>query len=54
MVETRQSSELDDRMRSTDKLLEHEQHYGGLLEVDRPQSIHASHKVRVGSPAEED
>lgn len=45
MVETRQGSELEDSMRSTEELLEREQRYGSLLETDKPTSTGISNKV---------
>ncbi|XP_051933173.1 PHD finger protein 20-like isoform X2 [Hippocampus zosterae] len=40
VVETRQGSELEDSMRSTEELLEREQRFGSLLEMDdKPKSI---------------
>ncbi|XP_029989611.1 PHD finger protein 20 isoform X2 [Sphaeramia orbicularis] len=49
VVETRQGSELEDSMRSTEELLEREQRYGSLLETDRPKPSGTSNKVAVGS-----
>uniref|UniRef100_A0A1A8FM70 PHD finger protein 20, a n=1 Tax=Nothobranchius korthausae TaxID=1143690 RepID=A0A1A8FM70_9TELE len=54
VVETRQGSELEDSMRSTEELLEREQRYGSLLEVDKPKAT--SNKALMGvswSPAED-
>ncbi|XP_069569768.1 PHD finger protein 20 isoform X5 [Brachyistius frenatus] len=48
VVETRQSSELGDSMRSTEELLEREQRYGSLLETDKPKSSGISNKVSMG------
>ncbi|XP_078139715.1 PHD finger protein 20 isoform X2 [Centroberyx gerrardi] len=45
VVETRQGSELEDSMRSTEDLLEREQRYGGLLETDRPKALSANIKA---------
>lgn len=45
VVETRQGSELEDSMRSTEELLEREQRFGGLLETDKPKSTGTSNKV---------
>ncbi|KAM3621792.1 uncharacterized protein V6R79_016068 [Siganus canaliculatus] len=45
VVETRQGSELEDSMRSTEELLEREQRYGSLLETDKPKSVGLSHKA---------
>lgn len=44
-METRQGSELEDSMRSTEELLEREQRYGSLLETDKPKSTGISNKV---------
>lgn len=49
VVETRQGSELEDSMRSTEELLEREQRYGSLLETDKPKSTGTSNKVRAYS-----
>ncbi|XP_019735058.1 PHD finger protein 20 isoform X2 [Hippocampus comes] len=46
VVETRQGSELEDSMRSTEELLEREQRFGSLLEMDKPKSI--SNKATCG------
>lgn len=54
MVETRQGSELEDSMRSTEELLEREQRYGSLLETDKPKSTGTSNKVRLYSTSDED
>ncbi|XP_077459370.1 PHD finger protein 20-like isoform X1 [Stigmatopora argus] len=48
VVETRQGSELEDSMRSTEELLEREQRFGGLLETDKPKSVSASSKATSG------
>ncbi|XP_061584056.1 PHD finger protein 20 isoform X2 [Cololabis saira] len=48
VVETRQGSELEDSMRSTEELLEREQRYGGLLDVERPKSTGVSNKASMG------
>ncbi|XP_058488017.1 PHD finger protein 20 isoform X1 [Solea solea] len=48
VVETRQGSELEDSMRSTEELLEREQRYGSLLETDKPKSTGSSNKASVG------
>lgn len=45
VVETRQASELEDSLRSTEELLEREQRYGSLLESDKPKSAAKSNKV---------
>lgn len=47
VVETRQGSELEDSMRSTEELLEREQRYGSLLEMEKPKSTSISNKVWV-------
>ncbi|KAM8868080.1 PHD finger protein 20-like isoform 1-T1 [Synchiropus picturatus] len=39
VVETRQGSELEDSMRSTEELLEREQRYGSLLETEKPKPV---------------
>lgn len=54
VVETRQGSELEDSMRSTEELLEREQRYGSLLETDKPKSTGTSNKVGVYSTADRD
>ncbi|XP_029358551.1 PHD finger protein 20 isoform X2 [Echeneis naucrates] len=48
VVETRQGSELEDSMRSTEELLEREQRYGSLLETDKPKSTDANNKASFG------
>ncbi|KAM6927633.1 PHD finger protein 20 [Xenentodon cancila] len=48
VVETRQGSELEDSMRSTEELLEREQRYGSLLEMEKPKSAGISNKASVG------
>ncbi|XP_033939229.1 PHD finger protein 20-like isoform X1 [Pseudochaenichthys georgianus] len=48
VVETRQGSELEDSMRSTEELLEREQRYGSLLETDKPKSTGPSIKAALG------
>ncbi|XP_077386956.1 PHD finger protein 20-like isoform X2 [Festucalex cinctus] len=48
VVETRQGSELEDSMRSTEELLEREQRFGSLLETDKPKSISMSNKATSG------
>ncbi|XP_072238865.1 PHD finger protein 20 isoform X2 [Leuresthes tenuis] len=48
VVETRQGSELEDSMRSTEELLEREQRYGSLLEMDKPKPTGISHKASTG------
>ncbi|KAM9361669.1 PHD finger protein 20 [Symphorus nematophorus] len=48
VVETRQGSELEDSMRSTEELLEREQRYGSLLETDKPISTGNSNKASMG------
>ncbi|XP_074528321.1 PHD finger protein 20-like isoform X2 [Halichoeres trimaculatus] len=45
VVETRQGSELEDSMRSTEELLEREQRYGSLLETDKPKSAGTCNKA---------
>lgn len=45
VVETRQGSELEDSMRSTEKLLEREQRYGSLLEMEKPKPSDDNNKV---------
>lgn len=54
VVETRQGSELEDSMRSTEELLEREQRYGSLLETDKPKSTSTSNKVRPHSTADKE
>lgn len=54
VVETRQGSELEDSMRSTEELLEREQRYGSLLETDKPKSTGTINKVRLYSIADKD
>nr|XP_057922526.1 PHD finger protein 20 isoform X2 [Doryrhamphus excisus] len=49
VVETRQGSELEDSMRSTEELLEREQRFGSLLEADKPKSITVKNKAVTGS-----
>ncbi|XP_053289067.1 PHD finger protein 20 isoform X1 [Pleuronectes platessa] len=49
VVETRQGSELEDSMRSTEELLEREQRYGSLLETDKPKSTANNNKALLGS-----
>ncbi|XP_063767139.1 PHD finger protein 20 isoform X4 [Eleginops maclovinus] len=48
VVETRQGSELEDSMRSTEELLEREQRYGSLLETDKPKLTGTSIKASLG------
>ncbi|KAM7423244.1 hypothetical protein PAMA_011007 [Pampus argenteus] len=48
VVETRQGSELEDSMRSTEELLEREQRYGSLRETDKPKSTGTSNKASMG------
>uniref|UniRef100_A0A4W6EY61 PHD finger protein 20, a n=1 Tax=Lates calcarifer TaxID=8187 RepID=A0A4W6EY61_LATCA len=48
VVETRQGSELEDSMRSTEELLEREQRYGSLLETDKPKSTGTNNKASLG------
>ncbi|XP_056293780.1 PHD finger protein 20-like isoform X2 [Pseudoliparis swirei] len=48
VVETRQGSELEDSMRSTEELLEREQRYGSLLETDRPKATGTNYKASMG------
>lgn len=45
VVETRQGSELEDSMRSTEELLEREQRYGSLLETEKNKSTGTTNKV---------
>lgn len=45
VVETRQGSELEDSMRSTEELLEREQRYGSLLETEKSKSAGTTNKV---------
>ncbi|CAN9512497.1 unnamed protein product [Ophioblennius macclurei] len=45
VVETRQGSELEDSMRSTEELLEREQRYGSLLEANKPKSAGYNNKA---------
>ncbi|XP_056128828.1 PHD finger protein 20-like isoform X2 [Lampris incognitus] len=45
VVETRQGSELEDSMRSTEDLLEREQRYGELLEMDKPKALGGTNKI---------
>lgn len=47
VVETRQGSELEDSMRSTEELLEREQRYGSLLETDKRKSAGTTNKVSL-------
>ncbi|CAL8337367.1 unnamed protein product [Merluccius merluccius] len=44
VVETRQGSELEDSMRSTEDLLEREQRYGGLMDTGRTKALPAATK----------
>ncbi|XP_024125460.1 PHD finger protein 20 isoform X4 [Oryzias melastigma] len=48
VVETRQASELEDSMRSTEELLEREQCYGSLLEMEKPKKTGISNKASMG------
>ncbi|XP_075997086.1 PHD finger protein 20 isoform X2 [Genypterus blacodes] len=48
VVETRQGSELEDSMRSTEELLEREQRFGGLLETDKPKALSTTNKASMG------
>ncbi|XP_054883166.1 PHD finger protein 20 isoform X1 [Poeciliopsis prolifica] len=48
VVETRQGSELEDSMRSTEELLEREQRFGSLLDMDKPKSTGHSNKALMG------
>ncbi|XP_038150792.1 PHD finger protein 20 isoform X1 [Cyprinodon tularosa] len=48
VVETRQGSELEDSMRSTEELLEREQRFGSLLEMDKPKSTGNGNKALTG------
>ncbi|CAJ1051347.1 PHD finger protein 20 isoform X2 [Xyrichtys novacula] len=55
VVETRQGSELEDSMRSTEELLEREQRYGSLLETEKPKSSGTSNKaLMIGSWSQTD
>lgn len=45
VVETRQGSELEDSMRSTEELLEREQRYGSLLETEKSKPAGTTNKV---------
>lgn len=47
VVETRQGSELEDSMRSTEELLEREQRYGSLLETEKSKPAGTTNKVCV-------
>ncbi|KAM8917804.1 PHD finger protein 20 isoform 2-T3 [Spinachia spinachia] len=47
VVETRQGSELEDSMRSTEELLEREQRYGSLLDTDKPKSTGTNYKASI-------
>ncbi|CAL8339609.1 unnamed protein product [Lota lota] len=49
VVETRQGSELEDSMRSTEDLLEREQRYGGLLDTGRTKALPAVIKLILPS-----
>lgn len=49
VVETRQGSELEDSLRSTEELLEREQRYGSLLETDKPKPTGTTNKVSLHS-----
>ncbi|KAL6111913.1 phf20 [Pungitius sinensis] len=49
VVETRQGSELEDSMRSTEELLEREQRYGSLLETDKPKLTGTNYKASICS-----
>lgn len=49
VVETRQGSELEDSLRSTEELLEREQRYGSLLETDKPKPAGTTNKVSLHS-----
>uniref|UniRef100_A0A3P9LEL2 PHD finger protein 20, a n=1 Tax=Oryzias latipes TaxID=8090 RepID=A0A3P9LEL2_ORYLA len=48
VVETRQGSELEDSLRSTEELLEREQSYGSLLEMEKPKKTGISNKASMG------
>ncbi|XP_075904069.1 PHD finger protein 20 isoform X4 [Nelusetta ayraudi] len=48
VVETRQGSELEDSMRSTEELLEREQRYGSLLETEKNKSTGTTNKASMG------
>lgn len=54
VVETRQGSELEDSMRSTEELLEREQRFGGLLEMEKPKALGTTNKVRFESIEDSD
>lgn len=45
VVETRQGSELEDSLRSTEELLEREQRYGSLLETEKSKPAGTTNKV---------
>lgn len=47
VVETRQGSELEDSMRSTEELLEREQRYGSLLETEKSKPAGTTNKVCI-------
>ncbi|XP_037534580.1 PHD finger protein 20 isoform X2 [Nematolebias whitei] len=47
VVETRQGSELEDSMRSTEELLEREQRYGSLLEMEKPKPSDNNNKASM-------
>lgn len=49
VVETRQGSELEDSLRSTEELLEREQRFGSLLEMEKPKSAGNSNKALMGA-----
>ncbi|XP_028302549.1 PHD finger protein 20 isoform X2 [Gouania willdenowi] len=49
VVETRQGSELEDSMRSTEELLEREQRYGSLLETDKAKSAATDNKISMAA-----
>lgn len=48
VVETRRGSELEDSLRSTEDLLEREQRYGGLLDMDKPKALNTITKASNG------
>ncbi|XP_011612614.1 PHD finger protein 20 isoform X1 [Takifugu rubripes] len=47
VVETRQGSELEDSMRSTEELLEREQRYGSLLETEKSKPAGTTNKALI-------
>lgn len=53
MVETRQGSELEDSMRSTEDLLEREQRYGGLLDTHRTKAPFTALLTKGSNPSKQ-